>query len=535
MCISTVSTSTPTTSHASRKHRTPFRQRTEPVNTRRRTGEFSRRASSIEVAPFTAKMQRSSDPGIDRDRERDRESSFPARTPALSNPCPKTSHTHPQVIQSEKSNYFTTLSNSVVNEPPRLYPSKELGCYYEKAGAAGIVSSVGAVVSSPGAPCLSGYGSKSSLSKPPPLIKHQPEGAEGLAGKITEQLSQQHLHHAEQRCAAMSPSSSTAPSSFSSASSHHHHQQPHPQPHPQHQQQQLRGMPSLHRAPVFHPPTQHALERKEAAEREREREKDRERERAGYGGRLSPPTLTPIQPVNLVAAGSKTSAEQQKPPTLLPELREVKGHGIINAATSVASVISGESLTSSSDSWRGGEIIQGRGERGGARGKLHAAMASVIVRPSTCIKYDSSLAVGANKPGAVVHKELQQGRFYLSKAQGDGLRPAEVRESGASWVILPNSNLDDTGVRYKKTSVRGVQDAIGAANANSVCRTAVSPSSGFAVLNKSGLAATEVGYPASARGEVAHKPSQVLSQSSESQDGSGSRTTSPGGSLPPPS
>ncbi|KAF0024999.1 hypothetical protein F2P81_021880, partial [Scophthalmus maximus] len=147
---------------------------------------------SIEVAPFTAKIQRSSDPGMDRDRERSRDSPFPVRIPALTSPSPKSSHGHPHVIQSEKSNYFTTLSNSVVNEPPRLYSSKELSSYYEKV-------SVGAPG---GALSLGSHSSKGSLSKPPPLIKHQPEGGEGLAGKITEQLSQQvtlvqqqHQHH----------------------------------------------------------------------------------------------------------------------------------------------------------------------------------------------------------------------------------------------------------------------------------------------------------------------------------------------------
>lgn len=511
---------------------------------------------SIEVAPFTAKIQRSSDPGMDRDRERSRDPAFPLRIPALASPSPKAGHTHPHVIQSEKSNYFTTLSNSVVNEPPRLYPSKELSSYYEKVSVGGVVASVGAAVPSQGPLSLGNYSSKASLSKPPPLIKHQPEGGEGLAGKITEQLNQQvtlvqqqHQHHTgvdriERRSPAISPSSSSTSSSSSSAPNHHHHHHHHH--HHQHQQQQqqqqhhLRAMPSLHRAPVFHPPTQHALERKEAAEREKERE--RERERAGYG-RLSPPTLTPIQPVSLAAAGSKTSAEQQKPPTLLPELRDVKGHG--NAAattTSVASAISGEIMTSS-DGWRGGEMIQERGgsfsgEKGVVRGKPQAAMASVIVRPSTSIKYDSP--VGANKSGAMIHKDLLQGRFYPAKLQGECLRLGEsVRELGAGRVIQPNSNLDDMCLQYKKTSMRGMQGIMGASTTNSVYRTAVS--SAFGMQCKSGTATPELGYSVSPRGEIsAHKTaivSRVLSHSGpgEHQEGLGSRTTSPGGSLPPPS
>lgn len=481
---------------------------------------------SIEVAPFTAKIQRSGDPGMDRERSRD--PGFPLRIPALASPSPKVGHAHPHIIQTEKSNYFTTLSNSVVNEPPRLYPSKELSSYYEKvsAGAPGVVASVGAAVPSQGALSLGSYSSKASLSKPPPLIKHQPEGGEGLAGKITEQLSQQvtlvqqqHQHHTgidriERRSPAISPPSSTS-SSFSSASNHHHHHHHH-QHQQQQQQHQLRAMPSLHRAPVFHPPTQHALERKEAAEREREREREREkerereRERAGYGGRLSPPTLTPIQPVSLAAAGNKTSVEQQKPPTLLPELRDVKGHGNAATVTSVASAISGEIMTSSTDGWRGGEMIQERGgsfsgEKGMSRGKPQAAMASVIVRPSTSSRYDSP--IGANKSGAMIHKDLLQGRFYPSKLQVECPRLGEsVREHGAGRVIQPNSNLDDMCVQYKKTSMRGMQGTMGPSTINSVCRTAVSAASAFGIQIRSGTSIPELGYSVTARGEIsAHK------------------------------
>ena len=498
---------------------------------------------SIEVAPFTAKIPRSGDPGMDRDRERCRDPAFPVRIPALASPSPKAGHVHPHVMQSEKSNYFTTLSNSVVNEPPRLYPSTELSSSDQKlcAGAPGVVAGAGAPVPSPAALSLGSYSSKASLSKPPPLIKHQPEGGEGLAGKITEQLSkqvtlvqQQHQHHTG------IPSSSSTSSTFSSAPNHHHHHHHQQQQQPQHQ---LRAMPSLHRAPVFHPPTQHALERKEAAEREKERE--RERERTGYGGRLSPPTLTPIQPVSLAAAGNKTLAEQQKPPTLLPELRDVKGHGNTAVVTSVASAISGEIMTSSTDGWRGGEMIQERGgsfsaEKGVSRGKPQSAMASVIVRPSTSIKYDSS--VGANKSGAMIHKDFPQGRFYSSKLQGECPRLGEsVREPGAGRVIQPNSNLDDMCVQYEKTSMRGMQGTMGASIINSVCRTAISAASAVGIQIKSGTSIPELGYSVSPRRESsAHKAgigSWVLSHSGpgEHQEGFGSRTTSPGGSLPPPS
>lgn len=501
---------------------------------------------SIEVAPFTAKIQRTCDLGLDRDRERCRDPAFPVRIPALASPGPKAGHGHPHVIQSEKSNYFTTLSNSVVNEPPRLYPSKELSSYYDKVstGAPAVVASVGATLPSQGALSLSTYSSKASLSKPPPLIKHQPEG-EGLAGKITEQLSQQvtivqqqHQHHTamdriERHSPAISPSSSSTSSSFSSAPNHHHH----------HHQQQLRAMPSLHRAPVFHPPTQHALERKEAAEREKERE--RERDRAGYGGRLSPPTLTPIQPVSLASAGNKTLVEQQKPPTLLPELRDVKGQGNAAVVTSVASAISGEIIISPTDGWRGGEMIQERGgsvsgEKGMSRCKPQAAMASVIVRPTTSIKYNN--LVGANKSGAMIHKEFPHGRFYPSNSQGDCPRLGEsIKELGASRIIQSNSNLDDVAVQNKKAPVHGVQGVMGASAINSVFRTAVPAASAFGTQVKSGTSNPELGYSVSAWGEIsAHKTGSggwVLSQAGagEHQEGLGSRTTSPGGSLLPPS
>lgn len=485
---------------------------------------------------------------MDRDRDRCRDPAFPVRIPALASPSPKTGHSHPHVIQSEKSNYFTTLSNSVVNEPPRLYPSKELSSYYEKAsaGAQAVVASVGATVPAQGALSLGSYSSKASLSKPPPLIKHQPEGGEGLAGKITEQLSQQvtivqqqHQHHTgmeriERSSPTISPSSTSSSSSFAAAPNHHHHYQQQLQQ-PQHQ---LRAMPSLHRAPVFHPPTQHALERKEAAERE----KERERERTGYGGRLSPPTLTPIQPVSLASAGNKTLAEQQKPPTLMPELRDVKGHGNTAIFPAVASALSRETVTSTTDALKGVEMIQDHGgpysgDRGVSRGKLQAATASVIVRPSTSIKYDS--VVGANKSGATINKEFPQGRFNSSSLQVGCDRGERIKECGVGRIIQPNSNLDEICVQNKKTFVRAIQGPMGASPVNSVCRTANLTTPAFGPQVKSGPSVSESGYLVSARGDFSsHKTGGYLlshSAPGEHQDGSGSRTTSPGGSLPPPS
>eukprot|EP00066_Takifugu_rubripes_P028230 XP_011617496.1 PREDICTED: probable JmjC domain-containing histone demethylation protein 2C isoform X2 [Takifugu rubripes] len=363
---------------------------------------------SIEVAPFTAKIHRISEPVMDKDRERCRDAGFLVRTPVL--PCQNVKGGHAHGIQSDKSNYFTTLSTTVVNEPSRLYPLKDFSSFYDKmsAGASVVVGSVGATVSNQGSLSLVYSRCKSSLSKPPPLIRHQSEGGEGLAGKITEQLSHkltivQKQHH-------------TAPNQ------HHEH---------------IRAMPSLHRAPVFHPPTQHALECKEAIEQE---EREQEREQAAYGGCLSPPTLTPIQPVSYGSSGYKTLAEQQKPPTLLPEFRDVKGHGNTAVLISVSSSVSEDVMTSSADDWRGGEILQ---DKGMPRNKPQAIMASVIVCPSTSIKYES--VVGANKLSSINYNDLSQRRVYSS-----------CKEPEATSVFQPSSKCNDMSAQYKKTGVQGV-------------------------------------------------------------------------------
>lgn len=463
---------------------------------------------SIEVAPFTAKIHRISDPAMDKNQERCRDAGFLVRTPAVAPQNLKAGHAH--VVQSEKSNYFTTLSNSVVNEPPRLYPLKDFRSFYDKvsAGASAVVGSVGATVSNQGALSLGNYSCKTSLSKPPPLIRHQPEGGEGLAGKITEQLSHQvtivqKQHHTgsdkiECQCSSFCLLFPSKPFSFSSAPNHHH--------------EHLRAMPSLHRAPVFHPPTQHALERKEAIEQD---EREQDRERAACGGRLSPPTLTPIQPVSLGSSGYKTLAEQQKPPTLLPEFRDVQGHGNTAVLISVSSSFSGDVMTSSADVWRGEEILQ---DKGTPRDKPQAAMASVIVRPSASIKYES--LVGANKSSALNYNDLSQRRVYPSSHQVDA-----GKEPEASNVIQPSSNCNDMPVQYKKDTVCGVQGGVGTNSIDSVC-TAVSVAPSFCkqITTEPSLAHEE---------NLAHKLLRYP-RPGEHQEELGSNTTSPKGSLPPP-
>ncbi|TRY55571.1 hypothetical protein DNTS_023163 [Danionella cerebrum] len=408
---------------------------------------------SIEMAPFTAKIRAgesehepysriSSQP---KSHEKEAEQSVADRY--------KYKHAVPQSLP--QTNYFTTLSNSVVNEPPRLFQSKDVNPYFDKTPATSSSLSLGS------------YNSihTKSLSKPPPLIKHQPEG-EGLVGKITEQLSQQAPAQSistsvvtiSERC-----TTTTSPSN------------------------QSKGMPALRRAPVFHPPTQQALDRKE-----------------GSYGRLSPPTLTPIQPVS---SAGKVS-EQQKPPTLVPELREDK---------------SGLEL-GSTEPWRSPGVAKGQWHSENSPGKPQAAMASVIVRPSTCIKYD-----GSPVP-KTASKEQLCGRMFLGRSQPECLKVAENRGSGR--VILPNTNLENSHHQYNKTLIRaspgGVPDS-----ANAVCNTNEVHSLSRGTFSSQSLNGGDPSLSISAfnarsRLEIPRPPTAP-----ESQEGC-SRTTSPT-ALPPAS
>uniref|UniRef100_A0A673KRV0 Probable JmjC domain-containing histone demethylation protein 2C n=1 Tax=Sinocyclocheilus rhinocerous TaxID=307959 RepID=A0A673KRV0_9TELE len=415
---------------------------------------------SIEMAPFTAKIcaretERKSYPRIS-SQPKSHEKEVEHSVADLYKYKHSVSQSLPQ------TNYFTTLSNSVVNEPPRLFQSKDLNPYFDKAPAASSPLSLGSYNSS----------HTKSLSKPPPLIKHQPEG-EGLVGKISEQLSQQAPIHSlstsvvtvSERCSpAISPSS------------------------------QPKGMPALRRAPVFHPPTQQALDRKE-----------------GAYGRLSPPTLTPIQPVS---SAGKVS-EQQKPPTLLPELRDEKSGAELGSADSCRS--GGEAKSHEKVAWHSEN----------SQGKPQAAMASVIVRPSTCIKYDGF-------PGPKMAPKEQLGsRLFAGRTQADCLKVAESRESGR--VILPNTNLEDPSEQYNKNLIRASPVVIPssvAVVANSVCNTrtneaiaAASSTFSMQSLNGADLSFSISGASGSSRLESSaskSRPHTVV----ESQEG-GSRTTSP--------
>lgn len=342
---------------------------------------------SIEVAPFTAKIKAlegerenysrvtslSSSPkshAVKYDKDADRSVSE----------LYKMKHSVPQSLPP--SNYFTTLSNSVVNEPPRSYPSKEAsGVYVDKQ------TNCPSAAASPQA--LPSY--ISSLSKPPPLIKHQPE-SEGSTSKIPEQLSQSVQSHSVNSFS----SDSRSPTQLSVSSSN-----------------TLRSMPALHRAPVFHPPVHQNLEKKESS----------------YSS-LSPPTLTPVQPVN---AGGGKIQELQKPPTLVPEPKEAQ------------TVYKGTSEQNLSEMWKSNnapnnEKVDWHSER--MSGKSQSATASVIVRPPSSTKYENVPVMQS------ASKDQVSERSSAVTNQVDCLKIPEARETGR--IILPNMNSDSTRTQYEK-------------------------------------------------------------------------------------
>ncbi|XP_040420387.1 probable JmjC domain-containing histone demethylation protein 2C isoform X6 [Cygnus olor] len=342
---------------------------------------------SIEVAPFTAKIK-----ALEGERE-----NYSRVTSLSSSPKShsvkyekdaersvselyKMKHSVPQSLP--QSNYFTTLSNSVVNEPPRSYPSKEASSTYVEKQS----NCPSTAASSQSLPSYI-----SSLSKPPPLIKHQPE-SEGSASKIPEQLSQSVQSHSVNSFR----NDSRSPTQLSVSSSN-----------------TLRSMPALHRAPVFHPPVHQNLEKKESS----------------YSS-LSPPTLTPVQPVN---AGGGKIQELQKPPTLVPEPKEAQ------------TVYKGTSEQNLSEMWKSNntpnnEKVDWHVER--MSGKSQSATASVIVRPPSSTKYDSVAVMQS------ASKDRASERSSAVTNQADCLKTAEARETGR--IILPNMNSDSARTQYEK-------------------------------------------------------------------------------------
>ncbi|KAG3264842.1 jumonji domain containing 1C, transcript variant X1 [Ictidomys tridecemlineatus] len=365
---------------------------------------------SIDVAPFTTKIK-----GLEGERE-----NYSRVTASSSSPKShvikqdkdversvselyKMKHPVPQSLP--QSNYFTTLSNSVVNEPPRSYPSKEVSNIYTEKQSNSLATAANPQT-------LTSF--ISSLSKPPPLIKHQPE-SESLVGKIPEHLPHQITSHSVTtfRNDCRSPTHLTVSSTNT-----------------------LRSMPALHRAPVFHPPIHHSLERKESS----------------YSS-LSPPTLTPVMPVN---AGSKVQ-ESQKPPTLIPEPKDSQA----NFKSS-----SDQSLT---EMWRANnnlskEKAEWHVEKSG--GKSQAAVASVIVRPPSSTKIDNMPAM------QLASKDRVSERSSTGANKTDCLKSVEAGETGR--IILPNVSSDSAHMKSEKTFETASQGFVPTSvmsTINTVCNT----------------------------------------------------------------
>uniref|UniRef100_A0A8B9H1W2 Lysine-specific demethylase 3A/B tudor domain-containing protein n=1 Tax=Astyanax mexicanus TaxID=7994 RepID=A0A8B9H1W2_ASTMX len=309
--------------------------------------EESRRIlqESIEVAPFTAKLgsdreaKCSKSPVIhskqrERERERDKEQEREMHVFRHSLP-PRPQSAHPSPTHTQ-TNYYTPVTGGVENKSSarRAPPSKEL---YERLSGPNTAPSV-----------LHSPSTQSTVkARPPPLVKRHPEKEEGLLGKIAEQLackaksmiSVEPVEH----CCIERKGSSTSLISISNSSS--------------------RAVHSLHRAPIFHPPAPPVVASKEAGQ-----------------GRLSPPTLTPIQPMSL----SGKAQNQQRPPTLMPELR----HGAVAGKRMAPEPINVTSQTY--DLQRGGvlhnrERVVGGQTTNGEMITPQSATASVIVRPSSYV------------------------------------------------------------------------------------------------------------------------------------------------------
>nr|XP_055027808.1 probable JmjC domain-containing histone demethylation protein 2C [Misgurnus anguillicaudatus] len=296
---------------------------------------------SIDVAPFTAKLssdreQRyprspisafpAKEKEIERERERegDRERDVHAFRHALP-PRPQSAHPTPTLTQNS---YYTSLSNSVENKPPqrRAPASKEL---YERLSANNTIASV-----------MTPSNTQNLIKvRPPPLVQSHHEREEGLLGKITEQLAHKASSLEPVDVGAMERRGSGS-SLISITSS-------------------TRSVPLLHRAPIFHPPAPLMAP------------KD-----SGHG-RLSPPTLTPIQPMSLSGKAQK----QQRPPTLMPELK----HGMVDGKRPVVEKVA--MISPAYNAQRGGVLHSQDKEPGGHTNggvvRPHSATASVIVRSTS--------------------------------------------------------------------------------------------------------------------------------------------------------
>ncbi|KAL7990367.1 hypothetical protein Chor_013797 [Crotalus horridus] len=349
---------------------------------------------SIEAASFTVKMKAQENEKESYSRIMPLSSSNPPNhggKPDKESELYKMKHSLSQSLP--QSNYFTTLSNSVVNEPPRTYLSKEIaGTCADKQNTCPSTTAAAAAAQS-----LTPF--TSSLSKPPPLIKHQPE-TESSVGKGTDQLSQQMMAHSVSsfRTNSGSPTQLTISSSGS-----------------------LRTMPALHRAPVFHPPVHPNLERKE-----------------GSYNSLSPPTLTPVQPVN---TGNKVH-ELQKPPTLVPEPKETQN---------IYKSVTDQKLSAiwKNSSCPNNEKTEWHMER--THGKSSSATASVIVRPPSSSKYDT-VSIMQSAPKVQASERLKGINQIAS------IKSVEAKESGR--IVVSKMNSDVIHACYEKNFPAASQGSV---------------------------------------------------------------------------
>lgn len=301
--------------------------------------EESRRIlqESIEVAPFTAKLSSDRDPypksptPSQHFKEREKERQHEREMHMLRHSMPPRLQSAQPSPTLTQSSYYTPAGGSMENKASvqRAPPSKEL---YERLSSPNTVASV---LASPSTQCT-------VKARPPPLLKRNLVKEDGLLGKITKQLISKaicmdplEVSSTERKC------SSASLISVSSSSS--------------------RAVPSLHRAPIFHPPALPIVMSKETGQ-----------------GRSPPPTLAPIQPRSLSGKGQN----QHRPPRLMPEPRH-------RAVTGKRAATEPITITKKMyDLQRGGvlynrERVVGEHTTNGGLVNTQAATASVIVCSSS--------------------------------------------------------------------------------------------------------------------------------------------------------
>lgn len=294
---------------------------------------------SIEVAPFTAKLSsdrepypKSPTPSLHfKEKEKERQHEREMHVFRQSMP-PRLQSAQPSPTLTQSS-YYIPATGSVENKASarRAPPSKEL---YERLSSPNTTSSV-----------LSSNSTQSTIKgRPPPLVKRNIEREEGLLGKITEQVISKSISLDPLDVSSMERKGSSASLISVSSSSY----------------SSSRVVHSLHRAPIFHPPALPIVTSKEAGQ-----------------GRLSPPTLTPVQPMSLFGKGQN----QHRPPTLMPELRHGTVAGKKAAPEPITIAQKGYDLQRGGGLHNRERMVGGHTTNGGLV-NTQVATASVIVRSS---------------------------------------------------------------------------------------------------------------------------------------------------------